>query len=77
MTRTAMMTATIFAAETIPEFGVLLDLVGGSTITLMALIFPSIFNLFLYASDQKHSGKLAIPSEKWITISELEFIYIL
>jgi vesicular inhibitory amino acid transporter len=53
LTRSAMMAATVFVAETVPHFGVLLDLVGGSTITLMALVFPGIFNLYLSAAKQK------------------------
>uniref|UniRef100_A0A914ZEA2 Amino acid transporter transmembrane domain-containing protein n=1 Tax=Parascaris univalens TaxID=6257 RepID=A0A914ZEA2_PARUN len=69
--RSAMMAAVVFVAETVPEFGVLLDLVGGSTITLMALIFPVIFNLFLHAGHKKHEGKLAASGENWITISEI------
>ncbi|VDK44068.1 unnamed protein product [Anisakis simplex] len=69
--RSVMMAAVIFVAETVPEFGVLLDLVGGSTITLMALIFPVIFNLFLHAGHKKHEGKLAASGENWITISEI------
>lgn len=69
--RSLMMVAVVFVAETVPEFGVLLDLVGGSTITLMALIFPVIFNLYLHAGNKKHEGKLAASGENWITISEI------
>ncbi len=53
LTRSVMMAATVFVAETVPHFGVLLDLVGGSTITLMALIFPGVFNLYLSAAKNK------------------------
>ncbi|VDM39473.1 unnamed protein product [Toxocara canis] len=70
LSRSAVMVAVLFVAVTVPEFGVLLDLVGGSTITLMALIFPVIFNLFLHAGHKKHEGKLAASGENWITISE-------
>jgi len=53
LTRSGMMAATVLVAETVPHFGVLLDLVGGSTITLMALIFPGVFNLYLSAAKNK------------------------
>uniref|UniRef100_A0A0N4ZIT5 Aa_trans domain-containing protein n=1 Tax=Parastrongyloides trichosuri TaxID=131310 RepID=A0A0N4ZIT5_PARTI len=69
--RTVMMIAVVFVAETVPNFGVLLDLVGGSTITLMALIFPLIFNLFLSAANKKYGGKMASTEEKPLTIKEM------
>ncbi|CAD6196539.1 unnamed protein product [Caenorhabditis auriculariae] len=46
-----------FVAESVPNFGVLLDLVGGSTITLMALVLPVIFNLCLTTIQKKHDLK--------------------
>uniref|UniRef100_A0A914EE17 Amino acid transporter transmembrane domain-containing protein n=1 Tax=Acrobeloides nanus TaxID=290746 RepID=A0A914EE17_9BILA len=63
LSRSVMMLAVIFVAETVPNFGVLLDLVGGSTITLMALIFPIVFNLFLVAGRKKHNNMLAALDE--------------
>jgi solute carrier family 32 (vesicular inhibitory amino acid transporter) len=65
-----MMLAVIFVAETVPNFGVLLDLVGGSTITLMALIFPIIFNLFLVAGRKKHNNMLAALDEAPPSLAE-------
>jgi hypothetical protein len=59
-----MMIFVVLVAETVPNFGVLLDLVGGSTITLMALVFPVIFNLFLTTSKKKHSDSVAAQDEK-------------
>ncbi|VDD90142.1 unnamed protein product [Enterobius vermicularis] len=69
--RTAVMVTVVVAAETVPEFGVLLDFVGGSTITLMAIVFPIVFNLYLYAGHRKHSGKPAAADETWITMTEI------
>ncbi|KAH7710177.1 Protein Y4C6B.2 a [Aphelenchoides avenae] len=71
LARTGMMCAVVVVAETVPNFGVLLDLVGGSTITLMALIFPVLFNLFLAASYKKHNGSLAADSERTLTLKEV------
>ena len=65
------MVAVVCVAETVPNFGVLLDLVGGSTITLMALIFPCVFNLYLCAGANKYSDSKAAPEEETLTFSEL------
>jgi hypothetical protein len=54
----------------VPNFGVLLDLVGGSTITMMALVFPVLFNLFLVTAKKKHSDSLAAQDEKPPTFAE-------
>ncbi|CAJ0574258.1 unnamed protein product, partial [Mesorhabditis spiculigera] len=68
--RTVTMAAVVFVAESIPNFGPLLDLVGGSTITLMALIFPCIFNLYLNTSKAKY-GDEATKDEERVTISDI------
>lgn len=71
LARSAMMVAVVIVAETVPNFGVLLDLVGGSTITLMALVFPIIFNLYLVAGRRKHGGVLAAQNEQPMTLKEI------
>jgi len=55
--RVGMMVAVVFAAESVPTFGPLLDLVGGSTLTLTSIIFPCVFYLYLAAGDKKSSQK--------------------
>lgn len=70
LSRGIMMIAVVITAETVPNFGVLLDLVGGSTITLMALVFPALFNLYLSAARKKYGGLLAAQDEKPITLAE-------
>lgn len=70
LSRSAMMLAVVVVAETVPNFGVLLDLVGGSTITLMSLVFPLVFNLFIMASYRKYGNGLASPNEQPMTIKE-------
>uniref|UniRef100_A0A7E4ZWT3 Aa_trans domain-containing protein n=2 Tax=Panagrellus redivivus TaxID=6233 RepID=A0A7E4ZWT3_PANRE len=68
--RSAMMAAVVVVAETIPNFGVLLDLVGGSTITLMALVFPVIFNFYTTAGSTKYNGIVATKDEKPLSFME-------
>lgn len=69
--RTGMMLAVVIVALSCPNFGVLLDLVGGSTITLMALVFPIIFHLYLCAANKKYKGMQATPDEQSVTLSEI------
>ncbi|BFZ24661.1 hypothetical protein BsWGS_27700 [Bradybaena similaris] len=45
--RTVMMALVLFVAESIPQFGAILSLIGGSTTTLLAYILPPIFYLKL------------------------------
>lgn len=45
--RPVMVLCVLFVAETIPRFGAILSLVGGSTTTLLAYICPSVFYLKL------------------------------
>ncbi|CAJ0579044.1 unnamed protein product, partial [Mesorhabditis spiculigera] len=51
--RTSIMIAVVIVAETIPTFGPLLDLVGGSTLTLTSIVFPCVFYLWLAAGKRK------------------------
>lgn len=55
-----MMVAVVFAAESVPTFGPLLDLMGGSTLTLTSVVFPALFYIFLTAGEKKaeHMAKL-------------------
>ncbi|KAK5964634.1 Vacuolar amino acid transporter 4 [Trichostrongylus colubriformis] len=57
--RTGTMMAVAFVAESIPNFGPLLDLFGGSTLTLTSVILPCLFYLYLNArlEKEKYSGK--------------------
>lgn len=45
-----MVIAVVFVAEAVPNFGPVLNLMGATTMTLMFLIFPCIFYLFLTSS---------------------------
>uniref|UniRef100_A0A914V9T7 Amino acid transporter transmembrane domain-containing protein n=1 Tax=Plectus sambesii TaxID=2011161 RepID=A0A914V9T7_9BILA len=57
VTRTLMMVAVVFTAETVPTFGVILDLSGGSATTLLTMVFPGLFNLYLSVAHKKAGGK--------------------
>ena len=45
--RTLIVLLVLFTAETIPHFGAILSLVGGSTVTFLTFVFPSLFYLKL------------------------------
>uniref|UniRef100_A0A915DXA8 Amino acid transporter transmembrane domain-containing protein n=1 Tax=Ditylenchus dipsaci TaxID=166011 RepID=A0A915DXA8_9BILA len=46
------MAAVVLMALTLPSFGHVLDLIGGSTVALTSVIFPCLFYLFLAAEEQ-------------------------
>nr|CAD7437485.1 unnamed protein product [Timema bartmani] len=52
LVRTLMVCVMIFVGETIPKFGKILSLVGGSTITLLTFVFPPLF--YMRLCDQKN-----------------------
>ena len=45
--RTAMMVLNVLIGETVPSFGKILNLIGGSTLTLMTFILPPVMYLRL------------------------------
>ncbi|KAK3798013.1 hypothetical protein RRG08_034574 [Elysia crispata] len=47
VSRTVFMVLVLFVAETVPQFGVIMSLIGGSTTTLIIFVFPPIFYLKL------------------------------
>ncbi|CAJ0577757.1 unnamed protein product, partial [Mesorhabditis spiculigera] len=51
--RSMIWIAVLFVALSIPKFGVFLDLVGGSTIALLSIVLPALFNMYLRAAHQK------------------------
>ncbi|GMT07143.1 hypothetical protein PENTCL1PPCAC_29317, partial [Pristionchus entomophagus] len=53
LVRTGIMVCVVFVAESVPSFGPLLDLVGGSTLTLSSIVFPCIFFVFINARKKK------------------------
>ncbi|XP_071495864.1 uncharacterized protein [Diadema antillarum] len=55
--RTMVVGLVLFTGETIPHFGAILSLVGGSTVTFLTFVFPSLFYLRLNAVEN--------PSGRW------------
>lgn len=53
MIRSCVMLCAVIVAESVPNFGPLLNLVGGSTATQCSLIFPTVFYLYLNAADSE------------------------
>uniref|UniRef100_A0A7I4YRL9 Aa_trans domain-containing protein n=1 Tax=Haemonchus contortus TaxID=6289 RepID=A0A7I4YRL9_HAECO len=53
LVRSVLFWTVIFVALSLPNFGPLLDLIGASTMSVMTMIMPSIFYLFLCASNNK------------------------
>lgn len=58
--RTGMMVAVVFVAESVPTFGPLLDLMGGSTLTLTSVVLPALFYIYLTAGEKKAAEKSAL-----------------
>jgi hypothetical protein len=54
LVRTGMMCVMVFVGESIPKFGKILSLVGGSTITLLTFVFPSFFYMRLCDQEKQH-----------------------
>ncbi|KAK3578875.1 hypothetical protein CHS0354_010235 [Potamilus streckersoni] len=65
LSRTMLVAGIVFVAETIPHFGLILSLIGGSTSTLLVFILPPLFYLKLCRMHpsltvDKKSGKLPL-----------------
>jgi vesicular inhibitory amino acid transporter len=45
--RSSVVLCLLFISESIPNFGSILDLVGGSTVTLLTFVFPPFFYMRL------------------------------
>uniref|UniRef100_A0A1I8AL39 Aa_trans domain-containing protein n=1 Tax=Steinernema glaseri TaxID=37863 RepID=A0A1I8AL39_9BILA len=60
--RTGIMCLVLFCALSVPEFGPFMNLVGASTIPIVCVIFPSLFNLYIKAANEEQWAKGIIPS---------------
>ncbi|KAI6170622.1 Amino acid transporter, transmembrane family-containing protein [Aphelenchoides bicaudatus] len=69
--RSGMMAAVIFVAESVPNFGPVLNLMGASTVTLTCVIFPSVFYLFLKAREEKIMRSQTGVDEGPVSVSEM------
>lgn len=51
MVRSVVMLSIVFSAETVPSFGAILNLIGGTGVALTSAIMPCLFNLYLRAES--------------------------
>ncbi|KAL3096652.1 hypothetical protein niasHS_004381 [Heterodera schachtii] len=51
--RTFVMFSIVFVGLTVPSFGPILNLIGGTTVALTSAILPCLFDLYLHSSDNK------------------------
>nr|XP_022293046.1 amino acid transporter AVT1J-like isoform X1 [Crassostrea virginica] len=84
--RTLVVVLILFVAETIPKFGAILSLVGGSTVTILAYICPSLIYLKLKAVRHEdmiqivngHSGDVVPEASQglplWVKVMNIEII---
>ena len=76
--RSGVLFVVVFVAESVPNFGPLLNLVGGSAVTLSSVIFPSIFFLYLTAGDKvlDEEGRSAKDFQpKSLKVSEYVYLH--
>ncbi|CAH0546045.1 unnamed protein product [Brassicogethes aeneus] len=72
--RTMMMIAMMLIGETFPQFGVILSLIGGSTITLLTFVFPPFFYMRLCDMESPKWSKRIIPLHEKIYMWQLVVI---
>ncbi|MFH4981338.1 hypothetical protein AB6A40_008047 [Gnathostoma spinigerum] len=65
------MVAVLFVALSLPNFGPLLDLVGGSTIAATAVVFPAFFYIYLLYIDENLNGNSAMKMQSPPTFIEV------
>ncbi|KAI8791411.1 amino acid transporter ANTL1-like isoform X2 [Biomphalaria glabrata] len=68
--RTLMMGVVLFVAESVPHFGAILSLIGGSTLTLLAYILPPIFYLKLCSMEGAWE-KIVVPLHTKVACIEI------
>ncbi|XP_043234586.1 amino acid transporter AVT1B-like [Amphibalanus amphitrite] len=75
--RTAMMVLNVLIGETVPSFGKILNLIGGSTLTLMTFILPPIMYLRLTSMPATDGGKwekIEVPLWEKVLLGEIILI---
>ena len=62
--RTCLMIAILFVAETIPNFGVLISLIGGTGSSLLCLVYPPIMYYMLMKKNPSIRDSSFVTSNK-------------
>ncbi|CAH1170052.1 unnamed protein product [Phaedon cochleariae] len=69
--RSLVMVFVIFVGESVPQFGKILALIGGSTITMTTFVFPPLFYMKLCDQENPNWPKKVIPLHERVYIWEL------
>uniref|UniRef100_A0A915DV16 Amino acid transporter transmembrane domain-containing protein n=1 Tax=Ditylenchus dipsaci TaxID=166011 RepID=A0A915DV16_9BILA len=56
--RSSTLLAIVFSAETVPSFGPILNLIGGTTVAFTSAIMPCLFYLYLHAQEKRVNEKI-------------------
>lgn len=72
--RSILLLIVVFVGETVPEFGKILALIGGSTITLLTFVFPQIFYMSLCDQPNRNWSRRFIPTYLRVYMWELILI---
>ncbi|XP_066265164.1 uncharacterized protein [Branchiostoma lanceolatum] len=72
--RTCLVGLVLFIAESLPHFGAILSLVGGSTITCLTFVFPCLFYLKLSQQTSPDWPEIKVQPYEWAW--HIEFILI-
>lgn len=70
LVRSGILLSVVFVALTVPSFGPILNLMGGTFIALISAIMPCLFYLYLHAADGGQNGDNIKNGKKKITASE-------
>jgi len=71
LVRAGIMGLAVFVAESIPSFGPVMDLIGGSTVTATSFTFPCLFYLFLSAKEEKRLQEGEEHNDEPLTFAEM------
>uniref|UniRef100_F6VBN4 Amino acid transporter transmembrane domain-containing protein n=1 Tax=Ciona intestinalis TaxID=7719 RepID=F6VBN4_CIOIN len=76
--RTSVMLSMLFVALSVPHFGVILSLVGGTTVTATNFIFPPLFYLMLsrQVSENEETPKFTTPPHQDTPIPQIPWVNI-
>lgn len=73
----------VFIAETVPNFGPVLDLIGGTAASMTSMVFPCLFYLYLatrqqiQAEQNSRQQSAAVVSDPQISVRFSEFVFVL
>nr|CAD2177553.1 unnamed protein product [Meloidogyne enterolobii] len=75
--RTFVMLAVVFIALTVPSFGPILNLMGGTCVSLISAVMPCLFYLYLHASEDKSNPKSKLEKDLPINDRPVTFVNVI